>query len=320
MSTPETPREEIIAAAGAVPWRRTKGGLEVSVVHRPAYDDWSWPKGKADPGEDWPVTAVREVAEETGLVVRLGVPLPSAHYRQQVGDRAVPKEVRYWAAEVAGGDGRLDHEIDALRWVVAADARELLTYSRDHDQLDALLTAHDKHRLATRPFALVRHAKALGRRHWSEDDWLRPLDTLGHRQANDMSALLQAYGIRRLLSSTSTRCLDTLKPYAEHLGRPVETTWLLSEEGYAKKPKKAAEVLLACLRRPTPSALCSHGPVLPDLLETLAARSSGQAKNTLRQAARHGLGKGEVLVAHLSHRGKGAPVVVAVERHPPAAT
>ncbi|HQV84172.1 MAG TPA: NUDIX domain-containing protein, partial [Ornithinibacter sp.] len=69
-----------IPAAGTLPWRLRDGELEVALVHRPRYDDWSWAKGKLDPGEDWAVAAVRETVEETGLVVRLGPPLPEARY------------------------------------------------------------------------------------------------------------------------------------------------------------------------------------------------------------------------------------------------
>jgi ADP-ribose pyrophosphatase YjhB (NUDIX family) len=83
-----------------------RGELKVALVHRPRYDDWSWAKGKLDPGEEWPVAAVREVFEETGLHVRLGRPLPSAAYTVLSGSGPrVAKEVRYWAAEVVGGDG-----------------------------------------------------------------------------------------------------------------------------------------------------------------------------------------------------------------------
>ena len=93
----------VVLAAGTLPWRRRRGRLQVAVVHRPKYDDWSWPKGKLDPGEEWQVAAVREVWEETGLRVRLGIPLPDSEY--QVAGASHRKRVRYWAAEITGGSG-----------------------------------------------------------------------------------------------------------------------------------------------------------------------------------------------------------------------
>jgi 8-oxo-dGTP diphosphatase len=120
-----------INAAGTVPWRVNGDALEVALVHRPRYDDWSWSKGKLEPGERWPVAAFRETQEETGLQVRLGMPLPPTTYR--VLDRdGVPatKWVRYWAAQVTGGDGSLTHEIDEVAWLDATAADTRLDYSR----------------------------------------------------------------------------------------------------------------------------------------------------------------------------------------------
>lgn len=98
------------------------------LVHRPAYDDWTFPKGKADPGESDEACAVREVEEETGLRCLLGRELPSTTY---VDAKGRPKEVRYWVMEVAGGALRFEHEVDEARWLPASEAAELLTYERD---------------------------------------------------------------------------------------------------------------------------------------------------------------------------------------------
>ncbi|GAB95856.1 8-oxo-dGTP diphosphatase [Kineosphaera limosa] len=304
--------ERLIAAAGAVPWRIRSGKLQVALVHRPRYDDWSWPKGKLDPGEDWPVAAVREVWEETGLRVRLGIPLPEAHFR--IGATNTRKHVLYWAAEITGGRGELCNEVDEVRWLTPKQARSQLSYARDREQLDALVKAHGNARLGVRPFAVVRHAKAVPRRKWKhEPDWLRPLDEQGFAEAEHMVDVLRAYGVTRLLSSSATRCLQTLQPYATAAALPLETSYALSEESYEKRPKHAIKAMRRHLHGPRPGAICSHGPLLPELLSTLAADAKGSARGTLRDAAESNLEKGEIVFGHLDRKNR----IVAVERIPP---
>jgi 8-oxo-(d)GTP phosphatase len=194
--------EVVVAAAGALPWRRRRGKLQVALVHRPRYDDWSWAKGKLDPGEEWPVAAVREVFEETGFHVRLGRPLPTSRYT--VADstgRGVPKEVRYWAAEVVGGDGSLLHEIDEVVWLNVRDAADRLSYDRDREPLDALIQAYRDGTLTTWPLVIVRHANAYDRATWTEPDPLRPLDDSGRERADALVPILAAYGVKRVVTS-----------------------------------------------------------------------------------------------------------------------
>ena len=106
-----------VRAAGALLWRGHGKKLEVAVVHRPKYDDWSWPKGKLDPGESWAEAAVREVLEETGLHARLGIPLPLARYRVGTTRPYRPKVVQYWAAQVIAKGGDIAQEVDEVRWL-----------------------------------------------------------------------------------------------------------------------------------------------------------------------------------------------------------
>ena len=129
--------EEVVGAAGGVPWRRRDdGSLEVLVIHRPRYGDWTFPKGKLDPGETWEEAAIREVREETGLAVTLGVELPSTEYRDRNG---CPKRVRYWALTVEADDGMPEgDEVDERRWVDTHEAAVRLTYDRDQAVLQAL--------------------------------------------------------------------------------------------------------------------------------------------------------------------------------------
>ncbi|MEV5595854.1 NUDIX hydrolase [Streptomyces sp. NPDC052496] len=131
-----------VRAAGCVLWRRspTAGGLEIALVHRPKYDDWSHPKGKLKRDEDWLAGALREVAEETGMRCVPGPRLPTTHYLAN----GRPKEVRYWAAEAVGGSFDPTLEVDRLRWLPPDQARRVLTQERDKELVDALLgVLHD---------------------------------------------------------------------------------------------------------------------------------------------------------------------------------
>jgi 8-oxo-dGTP diphosphatase len=239
--------------------------VEVLLVHRPRYDDWTFPKGKPDPGEDLVATAVREVAEETGCRVRLGHPLPDTRYRVAGG----PKRVSYWAARVVGETEtpfRPNREIDDLRWVRPGEARRLLSYEHDHDLLEAFLALRDTKAHRTRTLVVVRHAKAKAREHWSRDDALRPLTPTGRRRADDLAPLLEAYGVRRVHSSPSRRCVDTVQPYADHLGTALHLDLRLSEETSPADVRRAVQELLA---EKSPAVLCGHRPTLPWVFDAL---------------------------------------------------
>ena len=126
----------VVRAAGGAVWRHdADGGIEVLLVHRPRYDDWSLPKGKCDDGEADEDCARREVAEETGFSCSLGPRLPSQRY---VDHRGRDKVVRYWAMSIVAGEGRLDHEVDEVAWLPLPAAARRLTYQRDVGVLDAL--------------------------------------------------------------------------------------------------------------------------------------------------------------------------------------
>ena len=306
----------MIPAAGTLPWRRRGGQLEVAVVHRPKYDDWSWAKGKLDPGELPSVAAARETFEETGLVVRLGVPLPSAEYPvlDATGGPAT-KQVHYWAAKVTGGTGALEHEIDEVAWVDVRTAHDRLDYARDREQLLALVRADRAGELRTWPLALVRHAKSKPRGKWAGDDRRRPLDAVGCEQARTVAAVLGAYGVQRVVSSSSQRCVSTVEPYAVKRGLRVRTRDSLSEEGFEESPAGALAQISRLLEKGDPSAVCTHGPVLPTLIEVLHGRAAVSperghvAAEKLRAAASDSMGKGEVLVVHLVGKGEDARVV-----------
>ena len=221
-----------VRAAGAVVTR--KGG-EVLLVHRPKYDDWSFPKGKLDRGEHVVTAAVREVAEETGLDVRLGPALSRQRYRMSNGRW---KAVDYWTARVAGSDDvsryRPNDEIDAVEWVDWKDAQQRLTYAYDRDTLAEARPL----RRRTRALVVLRHAEARSRNGWKKDDRRRPLVRLGETQSQRLVPLLAAFDVTVAHTSTSTRCVQTVMPYADVTGWPVKLYDELSEEGRHRRGRR----------------------------------------------------------------------------------
>lgn len=253
-----------VIAAGAVVVRKSAGGHEVLLVHRPRYDDWSLPKGKLDPGEHVTACAVREVREETGLAVRLGTPLPDQRYRVTA---TRMKTVHYWMGRVRGDDDvsgyPVNREIDAVEWVPFDEVAGRLTHRRDR----AVLTEAQAHLRRTQVMVVLRHGHARPRKKWDRDDRLRPLLDEGHTQAAALVSVLGAYGVTDLLSSTSTRCLQTLEPYAAAAGLKIHRDAALSEED--ADADRIAQLLGARTAEARAAVVCSHRPVLPLLFETL---------------------------------------------------
>jgi 8-oxo-dGTP diphosphatase len=251
-----------VLAAGAVLWRAGTHGLEIALVHRPKYDDWSFPKGKLDAGETMPFAAVREIGEETGQESRLGPLLGDVRYSVAEGG----KLVRYWAAEARGGAFTPGEETDELRWLDPARAAELLSYPHDR---------HILHRFAEvgPPFsviALVRHAKAGSRSQWDGDDALRPLSGSGREQAWQLDRLLGLFGPDRVISAPPVRCRDTVAPLAERLALPIAEEPLLGETGYRDDPATGLAGFRALAGVPGVTVVCSQGGVIPHIVGTLA--------------------------------------------------
>lgn len=257
---------DMVVSAGAVVLRRRSGRSEVLAVHRPKYDDWSFPKGKVDPGETVRAAAVREVFEETGLEVSLGPPLSSRSYLFGTEPRRI-KVVHSWVGRTGDEEDVESYEpnaeIDDLRWVEVDAAPDLLSYRYDQDTLAEALPFVRR----TYPLAIVRHAQARPRGSWKGDDRERTLTERGKRQAEHLAPTLAAYGVDRLVSSSSRRCWTTLAPYGVAAGLDIEETDELTEED-ATDVGVAEEVeWLADLRESV--AVCSHRRVLPLMFEAL---------------------------------------------------
>ncbi|AKN71467.1 DNA mismatch repair protein MutT [Streptomyces sp. PBH53] len=128
-----------VRAAGCVLWRRSASGtVELALVFRPKWSDWSWPKGKVKKGETARAAALREVREETGHTCRLGPALPTLRYVDNAGR---DKEVAYWAAESTGGTFAPNDEVTALLWLPPAEAHARLTHARDKELITPALAA-----------------------------------------------------------------------------------------------------------------------------------------------------------------------------------
>jgi 8-oxo-dGTP pyrophosphatase MutT (NUDIX family)/phosphohistidine phosphatase SixA len=250
-----------VLAAGAVVFRP---GKRVLLVHRPRYDDWSFPKGKLDPGEHVTAAAVREVSEETGLHVRLGTPLSPQRY-SVTGGRT--KQVSYWVGRVVGDDDvtayRPNAEIDEVEWVPYDEAMDRLTYAYDRATLKEARPLRRK----THAVVVLRHAEARGRKGWTKDDRLRPLAQHGHAQAQRLVPVLAAYDVTRIVSSGSLRCLDTVTPYVATTGWPLEIDDRVSEE--EASAVSVVETVDLLLTGEESAVLCTHRPVLPTVLDAL---------------------------------------------------
>ncbi|WP_293235082.1 NUDIX hydrolase [Mycolicibacterium sp.] len=245
-------------------WRRDDDGMHdaneplVAVVHRPRYGDWSLPKGKVDPGETEPVTAVREVFEETGYAAELGRRLAAVSYPIEGG----VKHVRYWAARTLGGEFTPNEEVDELLWLPTAHALKRLQYPDDRKVLRRFVTQPAD----TRTVLVVRHGTAGTKARYKGDDRLRPLDKHGRAQAESLVGLLLAFGATDVHAAPRVRCQQTIGPLAEELGVPIHDEPTLTEEAYADSHGAARRRIVEIAETDGTPVICSQGKVIPDLI------------------------------------------------------
>ncbi|WP_240645776.1 NUDIX hydrolase [Georgenia sp. SYP-B2076] len=313
-----------VEAAGALVWRVRGRHLEVLLVHRPRYDDWSWPKGKLEDGESVIACAVREVAEETGVHVALGQPLRTVRYPLRDGRRKV---AYYWAAQEVHPDAQSVHcrsavspapstEIDDVRWVSVARAARMLTYPHDREPLGMLEDQWKDERLRTWTMVVVRHARAKKRSAWPDGEATRPLTPVGSAQAERLVPLLGAYGVEEVITSPWERCAATVRPYLEATGIGAELRPELTEAAHEKKPGPVRELVRRELtrRNATTVAVCTHRPVLPTVVEEIAGRTPHRIMKQVPESDPW-LKTAEMLVVHVAQRPRRASVVVALEKH-----
>lgn len=288
--------ERTIRAAGAVVLRGSGSRRVVALVHRPQYNDWSLPKGKLEPREQACAAAVREVQEETGVTIRLGAPLTDVTYRIVKG----PKVVQFWVGYAISETARRpDHEVDEVEWVPITHALDRLTYPDEKVVLAEAIAMPE-----TTPFVIVRHAKATLRKAWSGDDAKRPLDAQGKAQASNLVDVLGAYGVSQLKSSTSTRCVQTLEPYAKSRKLSVKPVSLFSEEvgeeHLAGVQRYVRKLAVRAGATGVATAICGHRPVLPAMIAGVDLPNRAMTPGT-------------ALVVHMDDEG----VVLAHEWHGP---
>jgi 8-oxo-dGTP diphosphatase len=260
-----------ILAAGAVLWRKgEKKKIEVLIIHRPKYDDWTFPKGKAEIGEPLIACAYREVLEETNIETAFGPYLGEVEYLTNDGK----KKVSFWSAKVIKEkEFNSNAEVDQLKWVEVTKVKELLTLDTDRKILEQFLQIEPD----TKPLVLLRHAKAVTRDEWQGEDDDRPLDSYGQNQAKRLLAMYQVFNLEQIHSSDAVRCYDTVVAIAKGLSIKLEVTGKLSESTFKKDKEKAFDYAKDLMKLNESVLLCSHNPILPKMLNKLTKKSEVDA-------------------------------------------
>ena len=298
-----------IVAAGAVVTRAGKNEIEFLLIFRKYRGDWTFPKGKVDPGEHLLTAAVREVREETGFAVSLGVPLPTQTYEVD----GIRKDSHYWVAQKLAGEFVPNDEVDEIAWLSFEQAKAKLTYKHDQEVLAAAANS-----IPTIPLIILRHTQSVKRGDWllssdalSEADTSRPLTAVGRMQANSLVGALAAFGAAELHSSDSRRCRDTVGPYATGRSLPVVLEKTVSEERHKDHPERAIARVKELAEIPRALVLCTHRPVLPAVMEALS--SIFTVENETKKTFDPAFTPGTMVVYHRD--ATNLRQIVSVERH-----
>lgn len=301
-----------VYAAGALCWRVTNGKIHILVIHRTKYADVTLPKGKVDPGESLPQTAVREVREETGLGITLGVPLGVSRYPLPSGREKV---VHYWVAKVSEKAIREstfvpNGEVAALEWVTLKKARSYLTFAHDVDLVNVFADLVDEGVTDTFSITVLRHAKAAPAT--TGGDAARTLTARGVAQAAAIAPMLESFGVRRIVTSTAVRCLTTVAPLAARTGITPTQSQKISQDAFDEGVADPRSVVGKRIRSGKNAVICTHAPLVPEILREIALGTGSITGSYLREAA--DLSPADFSVVHLSATNP-ASGIIAIETH-----
>lgn len=289
--------ENEILAAGTVPWRRDESGaIQVALVHRPKYDDWSFPKGKLEGIESAVACAYRETLEETGFEVRFHNCLGEVSYSTPEG----LKRVTYWSAKFLKESGEPNPaEVDEVIWLDPESARSRLSRDTEREILERFLATD----LDTKVLILLRHAKAFAREDWSAEDLDRPLSSIGEQQAKRLISSLTPFNITEIHSSSAVRCYETVNPLARALSLDYFFTDTLTEYVFARNSARTVKYIDRLLENDHTTLVCSHNPILPKYLGKKFSRQGFEVSEAALKPGEawvlHHIGNEVIAVDHL---------------------
>lgn len=251
----------MIRAAGALLWRENSQlEIEIALIHRPRYDDWSIPKGKVEEGESSLQCAFREVFEETGISAQFSRELGSVEYKES----GELKRVKYWSAKAPSSSHQFsaNEEVDEIKWLNPAEAISLATHLSDKSIIENFLSQEPR----TDTLIILRHTKALERGDWDDLDSKRTLDERGLLQSERLVAHLAPFAIDEIYSSNYIRCVQTVTPLAAARKLRITEIPNLNEETFDIDPERSISFANAVKQDEKNILMCSHNPVIPTML------------------------------------------------------